>query len=441
MKKTILLYILPLLSNLSSVAQNDVYMTLYTPNGSEVRTLFRENELTEEEIRFQNEYALSSFPNAELLENSSRIYNCHSYAWDYSEGGIKTWLVQDLKNNEENLSKYWTDGSYTQTTENDAEKIFYFDGDHSAVVSKTHAGKYESKWGGGPLVRHEPDYVPEIYVPTSKRFYKKSDESRPLYIAGTYFVCESAKYKINNLPSGASVSWSVSPEVDPSILIQNSPAVHECEIINGQSLNQKFTLSANVTFESGESQLFTKEIGLDNDYRRYITGTYFQKGSGDNPNLEGEINEISIYAYFDSSDPIIINLNDIDGRYILPDPTNGFNGSMTWEYDNDRNIMNIWSLKKYQQGFNLIGENACQPEKLLFIRNILFIETSMNPISIDKEIRLVNIYSVNGTLLLSKQIEKNIFDVNSTGLENGLYIIEKKFDDGSFSKEKIMIKN
>ena len=64
------------------------------------------------------------------------------------------------------------DGSYEQTTEANAEKIFYYAGDHSAVKSTTHAGKYESKWGAMPLVRHSPEYGPADYNMQYRKYYR-----------------------------------------------------------------------------------------------------------------------------------------------------------------------------------------------------------------------------------------------------------------------------
>jgi hypothetical protein len=66
-----------------------------------------------------------------VLANASITYNCHSFAWNLMEGGSLCWLDQLP-----DLHKYWDDGSYIETTESSAKKIFYYNGDHSAVKSQ-----------------------------------------------------------------------------------------------------------------------------------------------------------------------------------------------------------------------------------------------------------------------------------------------------------------
>jgi hypothetical protein len=147
-------------------AQSTVY--LYTPNGSQV-TANQGPEMSPSEIASINAYYVSAYPNAELLADASATYNCHSYAWNLTEGGtIICWLNQSP-----DLHLYWDDGSYEETTGANAVKIFYYNGDHSAVVSHTHAGKYESKWGRAPLMRHSPDYGPSIYNMQYRKYYRR----------------------------------------------------------------------------------------------------------------------------------------------------------------------------------------------------------------------------------------------------------------------------
>ena len=79
-----------------------------------------------------------------------------------------------------NVSNYWKDDWYEETTGDEYSKIVYYnEGDnvandscanHSAVVSSV-PGYYESKWGSLPLVRHLPDVVPPGYG-TVKRYFK-----------------------------------------------------------------------------------------------------------------------------------------------------------------------------------------------------------------------------------------------------------------------------
>lgn len=120
--------------------------------------------MTSQEIAELNSFTIKTYPNATFLSNSSATYNCHSYAWNVSDGGKKYWI------NESSISKYWTDDYYSETTEDNAVKINYYDSDHSAVVSSV-KDMYESKWGSCPLMRHAPNYGP--YENMEKRKYYK----------------------------------------------------------------------------------------------------------------------------------------------------------------------------------------------------------------------------------------------------------------------------
>jgi len=84
------------------------------------------------------------------------------------EGGTTCWLYPGS-----DLLKYWDDGSYVSTTESSASKVLYGNQDHSAVKSSV-SGKYESKWGSGPKMRHAVGYGPPIYNMSTKVFYKKA---------------------------------------------------------------------------------------------------------------------------------------------------------------------------------------------------------------------------------------------------------------------------
>jgi hypothetical protein len=128
---------------LSLFVSNAQIVYLYTPNGSQVYA-FQEAEMSASDITYYTTLYQNNYPQATVLANASSTYNCHSYAWNMREGGPTCWLNQSP-----DLHKYWDDGSYIQvTSESEAQKIFYYNGDHSAVKSSVVAGRYESKWGG-----------------------------------------------------------------------------------------------------------------------------------------------------------------------------------------------------------------------------------------------------------------------------------------------------
>ena len=184
------------------------YVILYTPRGSSIQT-FITSETSKEEIRQITNIYIATYGAENVLAPASNKYNCHSYAWNISEGGTQiVWMNQLDDYGRPNISKYWNDGSYIETTESEAEKIFYYAGDHSAIKSKTVPGKYESKWGRAPLIRHSPTNVPSIYKANYRKYYKKNISPPP--ISGPTVVCSQGTYTIQDLPSGTSIQWSTS---------------------------------------------------------------------------------------------------------------------------------------------------------------------------------------------------------------------------------------
>jgi len=176
-------------------------VTLYTPNGSTVEA-FINAEMTSQNITYYTNLYRNTYPQAEVLANASSTYNCHSYAWNLSEGGTTIcWLNQSP-----DLHKYWDDYSYSETTESNAEKIFYYNGDHSAVKSKTVPGMCESKWGAMPLMRHAPIYGPSLYCMSYRRYYNKIYSM--ITLSGSTKIYSQGTYTITNLPVGATVQWS-----------------------------------------------------------------------------------------------------------------------------------------------------------------------------------------------------------------------------------------
>ena len=155
----------------ADVLNSGSYITVYTLYGTPVEGLIR-SELSPNEISLTDSYYQNTFPNAVFLSSSSTTYNCHSYAWNMTDGGQTCWINHNLSNNptlNSNLKKYWSDPiGYKETTETNAMKIHYYNSDHSAIKSSV-SGMYESKWGSAPLMRHAPTYGP--YSDMQNRHY------------------------------------------------------------------------------------------------------------------------------------------------------------------------------------------------------------------------------------------------------------------------------
>jgi hypothetical protein len=195
-------------------AYSQTYITLYTKCGKSVQGLVI-TELSASEITAYNAAATTEFPNATLLANSSSTYNCHSYAWNITNGGQKCWINATNSIGSNNIQNYWLRDYYTSTTASNAQKIYYYASDHSAVVSSI-AGMYESKWGTWPLMRHAPGYGPYSNM-DERAYYSHNTVSGILGCSngtGTTSVGVNSTYfvtSLSNIPEGNYVQevWTV----------------------------------------------------------------------------------------------------------------------------------------------------------------------------------------------------------------------------------------
>lgn len=153
---------------------------VYTPFGEAVYVFesgIGETQAHRDEL---TSWLIENYSNAIVLSEGTEKYNCHHYAWYMTEGHPNSyyWMNPWVGSYQPNVSKFWTNDAFVETTGGVYDKIVYYDPSntidaniqHSAVVS-TVPGYYESKWGSLPLVRHLPDYVPPTYG-TTKRYFK-----------------------------------------------------------------------------------------------------------------------------------------------------------------------------------------------------------------------------------------------------------------------------
>ena len=142
--------------------------TRYTPKGNPISAgvLKSQYELTEIEKDTLKEYYLWYYDNKiTFISEATRSYNCHGYAWHVSEGQDNVWI------NTPNDDKYWTQGSYKETSsQNNAKVAFVESADHSAIRT-SHPDTLISKWGQAPKFKHHKNdcqYEPK----TNLKYYK-----------------------------------------------------------------------------------------------------------------------------------------------------------------------------------------------------------------------------------------------------------------------------
>lgn len=161
-----------------------------TPKNTSIQTFYYSNGMSSSEASMLNAYFQKLIKQNKwdaVKIGEPNFYNCHSYAWYSQSSSNKHWINQYWFNpmtgkftKSANLSKYWTDGSYTcvETVTNrsipssvpNGSVVFYANGDHSAI--KYSSTKFRSKWGFGGVYEHSPGCAP--YSTSTLKYYSKN---------------------------------------------------------------------------------------------------------------------------------------------------------------------------------------------------------------------------------------------------------------------------
>lgn len=188
------------LNNIQTIADENNDTTIQTCYGQIVQVK-RPEEMAESKKQYLIEYIRRTYPGVTVLKQPSQKYNCHSYAWNLTEQGlVLCWIDATIASPNDNISKFWTNDYFGRSSGEATEKVFYYASDHSGVVSND-TSKCISKWGIGPLVRHDLGYGP--YENMDKRYYYKGENC-------AHGTLENSEMGI--LMVGGTVSYGISKE-------------------------------------------------------------------------------------------------------------------------------------------------------------------------------------------------------------------------------------
>lgn len=219
-----------------------------TKCGKRVEGLLRE-EMSDYEMGYCDGYFDAGFPNAIRITRASSTYNCHSYAWNMTDGGTTCWINAESGNS--NISNYWTKDYYKSTTENEAVKINYPSSDHSAVNYGN--GKYASKWGNCAVMIHAPEYGPYSNM-NIRNYYRHDDIRRQL-------VCSNGN---GDIEVGQLCTFSI--PFDQSLIPVGSKVRKEWTVTNAkgdEAMDSEVTLSETGT---GVAQIRFNKVGFYDIY-------------------------------------------------------------------------------------------------------------------------------------------------------------------------------
>jgi hypothetical protein len=140
---------------------------IYTPACTHLVNTYYTPEMSQADIEYYDNLYTSAYTEAILISSSSNTYNCHGYAWYVSEGGENVWIGY-MPYGYPQLP-FMQDGSYTEVSDmSDAQKVFH-GFLHSDITTET-PGWVQSKWGRGPLMKHEIGDCP-FGLPDDIKYY------------------------------------------------------------------------------------------------------------------------------------------------------------------------------------------------------------------------------------------------------------------------------
>ncbi|MDP3916002.1 MAG: T9SS type A sorting domain-containing protein [Bacteroidota bacterium] len=217
------------------------------------------------------QWIIDNQSDAQKKGSATSHYNCHSYAWNVSEGGSSTnsWMNQTYSGNP-NLSKYWTNDAYISTLYvADHEKIFYSTGDHSAITTAT-SGKVKSKWGAWPLYEHSTAKCPY----TSSALIYNTLKSITISNASGV-ICSGTQRTLNNgfTASNWNYDWNVT-----GYLNQVSGDGTPNYTVSGTSAIGYGTTSLTITSPSGMTASTQKHIGVNTPYPEDLSYSIYTSG-------------------------------------------------------------------------------------------------------------------------------------------------------------------
>ena len=117
-------------------------------------------------------------------------------------------------------------------------------------------------------------------------------------ISGSSSLCDTHDYSIDNLPTGADVSWalSVNGSSTAAQLSVNTPAVNQCRITRSSSQSGSFsaTLTATITYQNDTIKVLSKSLDGPAHFVSVLYTIVNTVGSGGTGGMVGSYNNIDI---------------------------------------------------------------------------------------------------------------------------------------------------
>lgn len=324
-----------------AIKRTSTHISLYkattrtTPNGYSVSVEeVKETMSNSEKERLKDEIR-TFYPNVEILDEPTKAYNCHAYAWHMSDGHPTDYVWMS------NPSVYWTTGCYYEVPENEATLVHYL-GTHSAI--RINSNEYVSKWGRNALIKHAPLDVPLEYG-TNLKYYKKYEPKFSCPVSNV--ISSTGTFSVDFVPENYTITWSLPDDYYAKNCMTVSADGKTCTITRNSNRDMdRAMLSAQISYNGYNAKTFIRYIYAHSGFKgRYMLS------SGNWVNMT---QPYLIYAPLGSS--IIIESGNI------VDATVTYEGDITptyWSYYDDNGQINL-GLPQQTQGSAIVIHARCK---------------------------------------------------------------------------------
>ncbi len=289
-------------------------------------------------------------------------------------------------------------------------------------------------------MRHSPTYGPSDYNMSTRRYYKIAPEF-DFKISGSATICpgETNTYSIPNLPGGSTVIWGsdVSLTAPRPVLEINSSDPNKCTIRNTYNYPIEFILKATIVLSGGYSRSVEKKIISASTRLTTFKGTYTQISSPTVNVRNREFDNTSLFIQ-----PNIqaeIKFTNVGSRKVTLSNTTGNGKPVSWYYNSSSTTLYVTlSTTGGSVYIFTVGTEGCANGSSDFT---IFASTGA-PKSLGVPQATVNVYELlTGTkVYTNKNVMTDSFDIKSTNLKEGYYLLEMLYENGERTTEKIYLR-